>query len=226
MSIQHRLIPDAELHEPKGAATAANHQAYVANGSGSGTWKLIDTTDLKGAVGDGGSDNKYMRTDGTNGLVAKTDAAFGTMTITANTNAFAITAAVDPTLQTNTDYVLLTGTGAPWVGEMLFGGISFNTDRLIVPVTGTYRIDLWANISQYPTNTAFIGCQYRVNGTNFGPRKVVTKSNSLGDAGQLNGFGFASLTAGDYVQLYVASSATGGLIIRAANSMLTLVRET
>lgn len=148
------------------------------------------------------------------------------MTITNNTNAFAVTAAVDGTLQTNSDYVLFTGTGAPWTGEVLFGGMTFSTDRITVPVTGTYRIDLWANITSYPSNTALIGCQYRVNGTTFGPRKVVTKSNSVGDFGQLNGFGFTSLTAGDFVQLYIASSVTGGLIIRNANSILTLIRET
>ena len=226
MSIQHRLIPDAELHEPKGAATAANHQAYVANGSGSGTWKLIDTTDLKGGTGDAGSNNKYMRTDGTNGLTAKTDCIHGLMSITNNTNAFAITAAVDPTLQTNTDYVLFTGTGAPWASEMLFGGLTFTTNRLTVPVTGIYRIDLWANIQTYPTSAALIGVQYRVNGVTFGPRKVMSKSTAALDQGQLNGFGLISLNANDYVQLYIASSTTGNLIINNANSTITLVRET
>ena len=207
-------------------STASNHKVYVANGSGSGTWKQIDTSDLAGATGDAGSTNKYFRSNGTNGLVAKTDKAYGNMTITGNTNAFAMTAAVDATLQTNTDYVLFTGTGAPWANEFNFGGFTFTTDRLTVPVTGVYRIDLWAGISQYPSNTAFIGCQYRVNGTTFGPRKLITKSNSVGDSGQLNGFGLTSLNAGDYVQLYVASSVTGGLIIKSANSTLTLVRET
>lgn len=148
------------------------------------------------------------------------------MAITNNTNAFSVTAAVDSTLSTNTDYVLFTGTGAPWTSEVTFGGITFTTDSLTVPVTGVYKIDLWANISQYPSNTALVGVQYRVNGTTFGPRKVVTKSNSAGDFGQLNGFGFAPLTAGDFIQLYVASSVTGGLIIRNANNILTLIRET
>lgn len=226
MTIQHRLIPDAELHEPKGVSTATNHQAYVANGSGSGTWKRIDTTDLAGLNGDAGSTNKFPRTNGTNGFVLKTEHIFGNMTITNNTNSFAMTAAVDPTLQTNSDYVLFTGTGAPWANEVAFGGITFSVNSLTVPITGTYLVNLWANISSYPTNTAFIGCQYRVNGTTFGPRKVITKSNSLGDAGQLNGFGIANLTAGDFIQLYVASSANGGLIIRDANTVLSLIRET
>lgn len=226
MTIQHRLIPDAELHEPKGVATATNHQVYTANGVGSGTWKRTDSTDLAGLSGDAGSTNKYLRTNGTNGFTMKTDNAYGNMAITGNTNAFAVTAAVDATLQTNSDYVLFTGTGAPWTNEFVFGGMTFTTDRLTVPVTGVYQIQLWANISSYPSNTAFVGVQYRVNGSTFGPRKVITKSNSAGDAGQLNGFGLTTLTAGDFIQLYVASSVTGGLIIRAANQILTLVRET
>lgn len=199
---------------------------YVANGSGSGTWKQIDSTDLSGLTGDGGSTNKYLRTNGSNGFIAKTDQVYGNMAITTNTNAFSLSAAVDGTLQTNSDYVLFTGTGAPWAGEMMFGGISFTTDRLTVPVTGVYEIHLWANITSFPSNTALIGAQYRVNGSTFGPRKVITKSNSVGDAGQLNGFGLTTLNAGDYIQLYVASSVAGGLIIKNANNVLKLIRET
>lgn len=156
----------------------------------------------------------------------KTDMVHGVMAITNNTNAFNLTAAVDPTLQTNSDYVLFTGTGAPWAGENLFGGMTFNTDRLVIPVTGIYRVDLWSNIIQFPSNTARVGAQYRVNGATFGPRKVVDKSNSAGDVGQLSGFGIGSFTAGDFIQIYVASDTTGGMIMRNANTLLTLVRET
>lgn len=38
MTIQHKLIADADLHEPKGVASAASGKVYQANGSGSGTW--------------------------------------------------------------------------------------------------------------------------------------------------------------------------------------------
>lgn len=42
MSIQHRDIPDAQLHEPKGAAAAASGAVYVANGIGGGVWTIGD----------------------------------------------------------------------------------------------------------------------------------------------------------------------------------------
>lgn len=44
--IEHSELPDNLLHEPKGAATAAVGTVYVANGSGSGSFKKLPTTSL------------------------------------------------------------------------------------------------------------------------------------------------------------------------------------
>ena len=224
MTVQHKDIPDAQRHEPKGASTASTNQVYAADGLGSGTWKKLTSNNFQGLAGDGGNANLKLVTDGTNGFVYRADAQFGCMTITNNTNAFGVTAAGDPTLQTNSDYSLFTGTGAPWVGEQNFG-VSFSTNSLTVPVTGVYKVDAWANIAGYPTNTAFIGLKYRVNGVTFGPRRVKSKSNSAGDAGNLMAFGLAQLTAGDFIQMYIASSATGSLTISDANISLHLLRQ-
>ena len=38
MTIQHNVITDPDLHEPKGVASATNGKVYIANGSGSGAW--------------------------------------------------------------------------------------------------------------------------------------------------------------------------------------------
>lgn len=38
MSIQHAVIPDAQLHEPKGVISASAGEAYLADGAGSGIW--------------------------------------------------------------------------------------------------------------------------------------------------------------------------------------------
>tara|TARA_R100001463_G_scaffold4162_5_gene15954 strand:+ start:2181 stop:2750 length:570 start_codon:yes stop_codon:yes gene_type:complete len=46
MTIQHKLITGADLHEPKGVASASNKTVYVANGSGSGAWSTIATDSL------------------------------------------------------------------------------------------------------------------------------------------------------------------------------------
>lgn len=40
-NIQHSVLTDPQLHEPKGVSTAASGKVYVANGSGSGAWQFI-----------------------------------------------------------------------------------------------------------------------------------------------------------------------------------------
>lgn len=225
-TIQHRDIPDAQLHEPKGISVASAGNVYAANGGGTGTWRKVGSDVLQGLSGDSGLSGKKIISDGTNGFILRTDAAYGSMTITANTNAFTMTAAVDPTLASTSDYVLFTGTGAPWGSENLFG-VTFLTDRLIVPVTGIYEIHAWANISQYPTNTAKIAMRYRINASGaFSSRYPISKSNSAADAGNLNGFGLIPLNANDFIQLYFASTTSGGLIIQSMNTMMKLIRQT
>ena len=39
MSVEHKNLTGSELHEPKGVETAGSGTAYIANGSGSGTWQ-------------------------------------------------------------------------------------------------------------------------------------------------------------------------------------------
>ena len=38
-NVTHSSLTGADLHEPKGVATANSEDVYVANGSGSGAWK-------------------------------------------------------------------------------------------------------------------------------------------------------------------------------------------
>ena len=38
MTIQHKLIADADLHEPKGIASAVSGKVYVSDGAGGGSW--------------------------------------------------------------------------------------------------------------------------------------------------------------------------------------------
>lgn len=45
-NIQHKDIPDAQLHEPKGVVTAANKTVYISTGTGTGGWRRIKETDI------------------------------------------------------------------------------------------------------------------------------------------------------------------------------------
>lgn len=224
--IQHKDIPDAQRHEPKGVSVASQYQVYVANGAGSGTWKKVDARDIQGVGGDSGVSGKILLSDGANGFSSKVFSSYGVMGITDNTNNFVIsTAATDPTLHTNSDYVLFSGAGAPFVGESLYG-VSFSVDKLTVSTPGVYEVRFWSNIGTFPSTTAKVGAKFKVNGVNWSPRTVVTKSNSVGDSGHLNAFGLVTLNANDYVQLFVASSSTGNLVINNANLTLELKRAT
>jgi hypothetical protein len=40
MTIQHSLITDPDIHEPKGVAAAAAGKVYVSNGTGGGSWQF------------------------------------------------------------------------------------------------------------------------------------------------------------------------------------------
>jgi hypothetical protein len=42
-NVAHSSLTGADLHEPKGAATATSGQVYVADGAGSGAWTAGDT---------------------------------------------------------------------------------------------------------------------------------------------------------------------------------------
>lgn len=225
MAIQHKDIPDNQLHEPKGAALASPEQVYVADGVGSGSFKRPSLLSMKDYVSDSGSSNRRLLTNGTNGIRTVVDNVFGAMTITNNNTPFVVTAAVDGNLETNSDYKVLTGVGAPWSGENLFGGMIFSVDKLVVPVAGVYRIDTWTDVKVFPTNTAFLAIKVLINGVTHSNRMAKDKSNSGGDSGQLNAFGLLTLNAGDQVQLELASSANGNLVIYNLNNLLTLVRQ-
>lgn len=46
-NIQHKDIPDAQLHEPKGVAVALNKQIYIADGAASGDWRQLTEDDIQ-----------------------------------------------------------------------------------------------------------------------------------------------------------------------------------
>lgn len=219
MAIQHKNIPDAELHESKGVATATANTAYFANGSGSGTWKKTGVETLSGLSGDGGVARLKVVTDGSNGFDLYRDYAFGKMHITNNSTPFALTAVADTTLNTASQYTLLTGSGAPFANG-LEDGVTFSTNKLTVQHDGVYDLNFWACLTSFPSNTARIGMKFRINGTTFSDMKVVTKSNSNGDDGLMAACDLVELSANDYIQLYIASDTTGNVIIN--NSALTM----
>ena len=225
MSVQHKSIPDAQLHEPKGAISALAKQVYVSDGLGSGTWQIPDSTTLKGLVGDAGVAGKKLLTNGSNGFTMVTDTSYGVQAITANSTPFPVTAVADTSFNTASQFSLFTGVGAPWTSENLYG-TTFSIDHLIVSVTGVYDLNFWATITGFPSNTARIAVRYRINAGAFSLRKPTIKSAVASDSSQIVGSNLVPLTAGDSLHLYIASDTTGNIVMSDANLSLQLVRQT
>lgn len=151
------------------------------------------------------------------------DAAYADMQIANNAIPFPLTAAADPTLNTTSQYVLLTGPGAPF-SNTITNGVTFSTDKLTVSTAGVYRVTFWAGISLFPSNTAKIAIKFKLNNTTFATRKVVTKSTANGDYGNLAASALITLAANDYIQLYIASDVTGNVNLADANLILDLIK--
>lgn len=75
MPIQHRNIPDSELHEVKGAATAPAGFALVADGNGRATFQRIGSATLAGSLPTSGVHQIF--TDGLGGFTTG-GVAYGT----------------------------------------------------------------------------------------------------------------------------------------------------
>lgn len=225
MSVQHKNIPDSELHESKGVASAASNTAYFANGSGSGSWKKVGSETLAGLSGDGNTANLKLLTTGTGGQFKLVrDFAYGKMVVVDNAVPFAITAAADPTLETASQYTLLTGSGVPFVNGTADGVVFDGTNKLTFTYAGVYDLNFWSNITGFPSNTAKVAVRFRLNGTSISPMHVWCKSNSNGDAGILAASDFITVAAGDYIQLMTASDTTGNILFHNMNLTTKMIK--
>lgn len=220
--IQHKDILDADRHEPKGASTASPNTVYVADGEGSGVFRPVSFGELTGTTINLATPNQRLVTIG--GEVGGVpDVVYGAMSISNNINAFAVGAAVDPTLTSTSDYVLMTGTGAPWALDAS-SAVTFTSNRLTVPVAGVYRIDLWGDITSYPSSSTTLALRYRVNGTTFEGSKSQSKPNTAGSYGNMSSFNYVTLTEGAYIQLMIASTVAGGVVFENLGLSVTLIK--
>ena len=73
--VLHKTLPDSELHESKGVASAGPSTVYKANGQGSGNWVKIDATMLSGVNGVG-APGQALLLDGSGGFTTGASVAF------------------------------------------------------------------------------------------------------------------------------------------------------
>jgi hypothetical protein len=136
---------------------------------------------------------------------------YGQRAVSTNTSVIAMTAAVDSTLATNTDYTQITGifNATP---DGVNSGITQQTNSFTIAVSGTYRIEFWANASSSVNNTQ-LGFKFAVNGVIGLARKPKIYLRTSGEVHPGSAFGYAHFDAGDVVTLWMASTQTANITI-------------
>ena len=186
--VEHNTLTGSDLHEPKGASTASVGQLLVADGAGGTSWVHDLTNTHADAI------------------------------ISSNTTATAVTAAVDTTLATDSDYVKVTA------GWSLAHGIqiTLNVDELVFPIGGDYFITFWADV-KVPLTNNFVA----INDTPpYSNRKIIAQSSSTSDYLNLAASGIVTnLSSNDTLSMYIAATKTDNLIVQEAGLIAFLLHE-
>lgn len=175
--IIHKNLPDSELHEPKGIASAAADQVYVSDGAGSGTFRPYDQpfTPFEGAtagfvyVSDGANggtleaydkEPKGVDTAASNQVYVSDGAGSGTWQtlsqpitpmfaslVSQNDSTISLSAASDSTLKTNSDYTPLNNTSMWSLETSENMSTSASSGQITVDTAGTYNIHFCATFT-------------------------------------------------------------------------------
>lgn len=120
MAIEHKDIPDANLHEPKGVSAATSGKVYVADGAGSGDWEFAKISGEEGA-----SEGQLPYADGSGSVVWTRD------TIERLVDGKSVAVSQNPT-----------GTGEANQVQIEFGpALNTGTDPVQLLVDGTLRFN-------------------------------------------------------------------------------------
>lgn len=193
MAIEHKNIADPNIHPPKGFGGAATDSFLTKNGLGEVVW----------AVPSG--------------------SALGQLNITGNNTARSIAAAIDPNLQTDADYIKMSGIGFPWSSSFL-SKVSFDIDQFQIQVPGHYRLDFWSSL-RVAINNRFVGVRFARNGV-LAPQRLITRSTEAADIRNIAASAIIdNLEIGDTISLWVAANAATDITLQDAGFSLTLLKH-
>ena len=136
---------------------------------------------------------------------------YGQRSVSLNTTAISVTAAVDSTLATNTDYIQVTGifNTAP-DGEN--SGITQQTNSFTIDKAGVYRIEFWGN-TRSNTNNTQVAFKFAINGTLGTARRPKIFMRNSGETHNGGAFGYSHFNAGDVITLWIASTVSANITI-------------
>jgi len=139
------------------------------------------------------------------------DHQYGQITISNNSTIISVPAAVDTTLATNSDYVQITGIWSA-IPHGFNNGVTQQTNSFTINKTGVYRIEMWANVTSNQNNNN-IAVRFARNGVITLIRRPRAFISSANDRLNMAAFGYAELTAGDVLTLWIASDKTSNVTI-------------
>ena len=202
---QHKDLTGTDLHELKGMAAASGGAGDVgkvaaSNGAGGSTVRKLTPTEV--------------------GIVEH----YGQLTISNNAVVTAVTAAVDSTLSTNTDYIQVSSE-FDTIPHGINVGVTQQTDSLTATVAGDYRVDLWVD-SASSINSTTIAFKFAVNGTISLTRRPKNFMRNAGEFHNSGAFGFVTLAVGQIVTLHMASDNTANITLEDAVFDMVLLRAT
>lgn len=222
---------------PTGAWSGwSNHVAiYTAGG-----WKFCPGYTSAGAKITMGAAHEGMRVwlkgAGSSGLYRWTGSAwvavtipqtpatqYGQLLVTNNAAARAMTAAVDATLNTASDYVKI---DTEWddTPHGLQNNVTQGADSLTIQVAGVYRVEMWATVSSGTLNTS-VAFKYAKNGTLLAGRRPWWSCGAANNKVCVSAYGFISCAVGDVFTHYMASDKSANVTIHDMVFSLQLLRE-
>jgi len=195
MAIEHSLIADPHIHVPKGFATAQTEQVLSRNSLGEVVWKYP-----AGSV-------------------------YAQMDIMNNSTAVSMAAPSDATLETDTDYVKMTGAGYPWspTHQQLMSVVS---GAIQVQVKGVYVLSFWSTL-RIATNNRLMAIKFAINDTApYSSQKILTRSTEANDDRNVSASSITiSLDVDDTISFYTAASAATDATFRHVGVSAILLRD-
>lgn len=147
-NVAHSTLTGSELHEPKGAASAALGTVYVADGAGSGNWTSLSTSSFTGMIAD------FPAIEAPTGWLELDGSVISTSTYPA---LFSVMAKTSAGTRTNGSAVVtsIADTSKFKAGYYVFGtGIASGTT--ILTVDSASQITLSGNSSSSGTSSFFV----------------------------------------------------------------------
>jgi hypothetical protein len=196
-NINHEVIADPYIHEPKGVASALADKVYVSNGTGSGTWKKLSPSSLAGITGVG-TVGTFLSVDGSGNFVFL-PAPHG------QCDFFDATLAAPYTLSATTSYQKLAPTTTTGGSPALF--TEGTNARLTYTGDDTVSMAINYNLSlNIGSSAKDVTIAVYKNGAIANGRTVSTTSSSTKI--NISGMTVIDMATNDYVEIYAKISAT------------------